>query len=107
MQLYEHQFRCIAANMVDLMAVCMGRGMAKGMQKGKDVKQGLEQDDERDPEQVENNAAGDDAEWCMELARKNTWTQQFRCIAALMVHLMAVCMGKGLPTITSAELGRT
>ena len=59
--------------MVHLMAVCMGKGMAKGMQKGKDVKQELEQDHERDPEQVEVDAAGDDAEWCMELARKNAW----------------------------------
>ena len=38
MQRYEDQFRFIAANMVHLMAVCMGTGMAKGLQKGKGLK---------------------------------------------------------------------
>ena len=63
--------------MVHLMAVCMGKGMAKGMQKGKDVKQGLQEEQARDPEQVQTHTAGDDAEWCMELARRNAWTHQF------------------------------
>ena len=48
--------------------------MGKGMQNGKDVTQQLEQYHERNPEQVEIDAAAGDAEWCMELARRNAWT---------------------------------